>query len=217
MRTWLKRNRFLCVPYLSSGFGVSGHETSKWLKRSICKSKSSRTNSSSSSNFLPAKKPLEGSLWDVSLGTQKPRKWSLLGHCFGQCSELPFTFEFLRCSFCVWVWYLWLLAHSFWMLLEASFRAGINLMAKCLQIQLSSKQKSCCCGQPLSFLGGTFNSIESSNEWLHSSLSRNFQSSLARPKGSAQGNHHRWKIAVINLRCTLATNTYMKKDDSWHP
>ena len=37
------------------------------------------------------------------------------------------------CSFSAW--YLLLLAHSFWMLLEASFRADINLLDECLQIQ----------------------------------------------------------------------------------
>ena len=41
------------------------------------------------------------------------------------------------CSFCAW--YLLFLAHSFWMFLEASFRADINLLDECLQIQKSGK------------------------------------------------------------------------------
>ena len=39
-------HRFLCVPHRSWGFGVSGNEMSKWLKRSS--SRSGRTSSSSS-------------------------------------------------------------------------------------------------------------------------------------------------------------------------
>ena len=41
------------------------------------------------------------------------------------------TFEV--CSFCAW--YLLFLEHSFWMLLEASCCADINLLDECLQIQ----------------------------------------------------------------------------------
>ena len=40
-------------------------------------------------------------------------------------------FEVCSCS----AWYLLLLAHSFWMLLEAWFHADINLLDECLQIQ----------------------------------------------------------------------------------
>ena len=71
---------------------------------------------------------------DVSVRTQKLRKWSSFGHRFGHRSELPFTFGFLRCVHFV---HDTSMAHNFWMLLEASFRADISLLDECLQIQKS--------------------------------------------------------------------------------
>ena len=68
--------------------------------------------------FLPARKPFWRSCGDVSVRTQKRRKWSSFGHCFGHCSELPFTFGFLRC---------------------VNFVHDINLHDECLQIQKSGK------------------------------------------------------------------------------
>ena len=63
----------------------------------------------------------------MSVRTQKLRKSSSFGHRFGHRSELPFTFEFLRRVHFV---------HDiFYMFLEASFRADINLLDECLQIQ----------------------------------------------------------------------------------
>ena len=72
---------------------------------------------------------------DVSIRTQKLRKWSSFGHRFGHRSELFFTFEFLRCVH--FVHDISFLVHNFWMFLEA-FRADINLLDECLQIQTSS-------------------------------------------------------------------------------
>ena len=70
----------------------------------------------------------------MSVRTQKPRKLSSFGHRFGHRSELPCTFDFFDvCSFCAC--YLLLLVHSFWMLLEPSFRADVNLLDEWLQIQ----------------------------------------------------------------------------------
>ena len=71
---------------------------------------------------------------DVSARTEKLRKWSSFSHRFGHRSELPFIFEFFEVCSCS-AWYLLLLAHSFWMLLEAWFHADINLLDECLQIQ----------------------------------------------------------------------------------
>ena len=60
-------------------------------------SSSSSSNENEQNSFLPARKPLWALCRDVSIRTQKLRKWSSFGHRFGHRSELPFTFQFLRC------------------------------------------------------------------------------------------------------------------------
>ena len=48
-------------------------------------------------SFLPARKPFWALCGDVSIRTQKLRKWSSFGYRFGHRSELSLIFDFLRC------------------------------------------------------------------------------------------------------------------------
>ena len=59
--------------------------------------------------FLTSKEAILGlSVGDVSVRTQKLRKWSSSGHRFGHRSELPFTFQSLRCVHFVHdIFYFW--------------------------------------------------------------------------------------------------------------
>ena len=60
-------------------------------------------------SFLPAMKSFWSSCCgDVSVRTQKLRKWSSFSHRFGHRSELPFIFELLRCAhFLHDIFYFW--------------------------------------------------------------------------------------------------------------
>ena len=89
------------------------------MKRRSSKSRSSRTSSnrrkSSSSHEKGMVSYQQGSRFralslcgDVSVRTEKLRKWSSFSHRFGHRSELPFIFEFLRCAHVLHdIFYFW--------------------------------------------------------------------------------------------------------------
>ena len=137
-------HRFLCVPHRSWGFGVVDMKWASDWKEEVAKAEAAEQAATEEKAAAAMKKEwfltskevvLELSLCgDVSARTEKLRKWSSFSHRFGHRSELPFIFEFFEVCSCS-AWYLLLLAHSFWMLLEAWFHADINLLDECLQIQ----------------------------------------------------------------------------------
>ena len=113
---------------------------SKWLKRRSSKSRSSRTSSnrrkSSSSHEKGMVSYQQGSrfralsLWGCVCKDWETKKMVIVQSSFWAAFHFR-IFEVCSCS----AWYLLLLAHSFWMLLEAWFHADINLLDECLQIQ----------------------------------------------------------------------------------
>ena len=91
-------HRFLCVPYRSWGFGVRGHEMTKWLKKIEAEAAEEKA-AMKMNSFLQQGSHFGALCGDVSVRTQKLRKWSSFGHRFGHRSELPFTFGFLCVHF----------------------------------------------------------------------------------------------------------------------
>ena len=92
---------------------------SKWLKRRSSKKQKQQNKQQQKKKqqqpwkkewFLTSKEVvLELSLCgDVSVRTEKLRKWSSFSHRFGHRSELPFIFEFLRCAHVLHdIFYFW--------------------------------------------------------------------------------------------------------------
>ena len=121
-----------------------GHEMSKWLKRRSSKSRSSRTSSnrrkSSSSHEKGMVSYQQGSrfralsLWGCVCKDWETKKMVIVQSSFWSSFWAAFHFRIFEVCSCS-AWYLLLLAHSFWMLLEAWFHADINLLDECLQIQ----------------------------------------------------------------------------------
>ena len=117
---------------------------SKWLKRRSSKSRSSRTSSnrrkSSSSNEKGMVSYQQGSrfralsLWGCVCKDWETKKMVIVQSSFWSSFWAAVHFRIFEVCSCS-AWYLLLLAHSFWMLLEAWFHADINLLDECLQIQ----------------------------------------------------------------------------------
>ena len=111
-------HRFLCVPHRSWGFGVVGMKWASDWKEEVAKAEAAEQAATEEKAaaamkkewFLPSKEVvLELSLCgDVSVRTEKLRKWSSFSHRFGHRSELPFIFEFLRCAHVLHdIFYFW--------------------------------------------------------------------------------------------------------------
>ena len=117
---------------------------SKWLKRRSSKSRSSRTSSnrrkSSSSHEKGMVSYQQGSrfralsLWGCVCKDWETKKMVIVQSSFWSSFWAAFHFRIFEVCSCS-AWYLLLLAHNFWMLLEAWFHADINLLDECLQIQ----------------------------------------------------------------------------------
>ena len=156
-----------------------GHEMSKWLKRRSSKSRSSRTSSnkrkSSSSHEKGMVSYQQGSrfralsLWGCVCKDWETKKMVIVQSSFWSSFWAAFHFRIFEVCSCS-AWYLLLLAHSFWMLLEAWFHADINLLDECLQIQNPKHvyQKSSFFVSPLSFLRVSW-SYQVSMSWCNCS------------------------------------------------
>ena len=74
------------------------------------------------------------SLWGCVCKDWETKKMVIVQSSFWSSFWAAFHFRIFEVCSCS-AWYLLLLAHSFWMLLEAWFHADINLLDECLQIQ----------------------------------------------------------------------------------
>ena len=133
-----------CVPPSFLRVWCCGHEMSKWLKRRSSKSRSSRTSSNRRKNSSSHEKGMVSyqqgsrfralSLWGFVCKDWETKKMVIVQSSFWSSFWAAFHFRIFEVCSCS-AWYLLLLAHSFWMLLEAWFHADINLLDECLQIQ----------------------------------------------------------------------------------
>ena len=91
-------HRFLCVPYRSWGFGVRGHEKSKWLKKIEAEAAEEKT-AMKMNSFLPARKPFWRSLWGCVCKDSEAKKMVIVRSSFWAAFHFRI---FEGCSFCAW-------------------------------------------------------------------------------------------------------------------
>ena len=135
-------HRFLCVPHRSWGFGVVDMKWASDWKEAVAKAEAAEQAATEEKAaamkkewFLTSQEViLELSLWGCVCKDSETKKMVIVQSSFWSSFWAAFHFQtFKVCSFSAW--YLLLLAHSFWMLLEAWFHADINWLGECLQIQ----------------------------------------------------------------------------------
>ena len=98
-------HRFLCVPYRSWGFGVRGHEMTKWLKKNekIEAEAAEEKAAMKMNSFLLARKPFWRSLWGCVCKDSETKKMVIVRSSFWSSFWAAFHFRIFEvCSFCAW-------------------------------------------------------------------------------------------------------------------
>ena len=95
-------HRFLCVPYRSWGFGVRGHEMTKWLKKIEAEAAEEKA-AMKMNSFLLARKPFWRSLWGCVCKDSETKKMVIVRSSFWSSFWAAFHFRIFEvCSFCAW-------------------------------------------------------------------------------------------------------------------